>query len=163
MINNVQPTTAVITAKSWDNRVVAQWSLMGVLPVRWTGPTLNHDTPKVATETLEIAHHGILPRRGWLMAGPGVALSSGGGGAKPGDPAPAAGSSRPQVDKAKLLLYESKPVKGGARPGPSLGEIEFQFNPKELTIAKTAKYERKPARRHHPLRPPDSMAPKPAS
>ena len=64
MINNVQPTTAVITAKSWDNRVVAQWSLMGVLPVRWTGPTLNHDTPKVATETLEIAHHGILPGGG---------------------------------------------------------------------------------------------------
>jgi hypothetical protein len=35
--------------------------LHGVIPVRWTGPSLNLDTPKVATETLEVAHHGILP------------------------------------------------------------------------------------------------------
>jgi phage tail-like protein len=59
MINGVTPTTAVISAMTMDDRVVAQWSLMGVLPVRWTGPSLNYDSPKVATETLEIAHHGI--------------------------------------------------------------------------------------------------------
>ena len=41
--------------------MVAKWSLLGVIPVRWTGPSLNFDTVKVATETLEIAHHGILP------------------------------------------------------------------------------------------------------
>ncbi len=59
MINGVTPTTGVISAMSWDDRVVAQWSLSGVVPVRWTGPSLNYDSPKVATETLEIAHHGI--------------------------------------------------------------------------------------------------------
>jgi hypothetical protein len=32
-----------------------------VVPVRWTGPALNLDSPKVATETIEIAHHGFLP------------------------------------------------------------------------------------------------------
>ena len=69
MINGVTPTTAVISAMTLDDRVVAQWSLMGVIPVRWTGPTLNYDSPKVATETLEIAHHGITDaRRSQVMA-----------------------------------------------------------------------------------------------
>ena len=27
--------------------------------VRWSGPSLNLDSPKVATETVEIAHHGF--------------------------------------------------------------------------------------------------------
>jgi phage tail-like protein len=53
--------TAVISAKSLDKTTVAQWSLTGVMPVRWTGPNLNLDSPKVATETLEISHQGFLP------------------------------------------------------------------------------------------------------
>jgi phage tail-like protein len=64
MVNGVQPTTMVISAMTMDERVVAEWSLFGVIPVRWTGPTLNFDSPKVATETLEVAHHGILPPGG---------------------------------------------------------------------------------------------------
>jgi hypothetical protein len=43
-----------------DGTVVATWGLLDVIPVRWTGPSLNPDSPKVATETLEIAHHGFL-------------------------------------------------------------------------------------------------------
>jgi len=61
MVNGVQPTTMVISAKSRFDEKVAEWSLVGVVPVRWTGPSLNFDTVKVATETLEVAHHGILP------------------------------------------------------------------------------------------------------
>ena len=61
MVNGVKPTTMVISAKSRFDENVAEWSLVGVVPVRWTGPSLNFDTVKVATETLEIAHHGILP------------------------------------------------------------------------------------------------------
>jgi len=61
MVNGVQPTTMVISAKSRFDEKVAEWSLVGVIPVRWTGPSLNFDTVKVATETLEVAHHGILP------------------------------------------------------------------------------------------------------
>ena len=57
----VSPKTATISAMTADGVVVASWGLMGVVPVRWTGPSLNLDSPKVATETLEIAHHGILP------------------------------------------------------------------------------------------------------
>lgn len=64
MMNGVTPTTMVISAMTLDERVVAEWSLHGVIPVRWTGPSLNLDTAKVATETLEVAHHGILPGGG---------------------------------------------------------------------------------------------------
>lgn len=52
--------TASITALTLDGTVVARWGLMDVVPVRWTGPSLNPDSPKVASETVEIAHHGFL-------------------------------------------------------------------------------------------------------
>lgn len=61
MTGGVQRRTATISAMTADGRVVAHWGLTGVVPVRWTGPTLNLDTAKVALETIEIAHHGFLP------------------------------------------------------------------------------------------------------
>jgi phage tail-like protein len=60
-LNELKPMTGVITAMSADGQPVAKWSLEAVVPVRWTGPSLNLDSPKVFTETLEIAHHGFLP------------------------------------------------------------------------------------------------------
>lgn len=54
--------TAVIQAMRADGKVVAEWSVVDVVPVRWTGPSLNADQPKVLTETLEIAHHGFLEK-----------------------------------------------------------------------------------------------------
>lgn len=51
--------TGVIQAMTGDGDVVASWELLDVVPVRWTGPSLNPDSPKVATETIEIAHHGF--------------------------------------------------------------------------------------------------------
>jgi phage tail-like protein len=51
--------TGVIKAMTLDGTVVASWALLDVVPVRWTGPSLNPDSPKVATETIEIAHHGF--------------------------------------------------------------------------------------------------------
>jgi phage tail-like protein len=61
LINGVEPKTATISAMTLDGTVVARWGLLGVVPVRWSGPSLNLDSPKVATETIEIAHHGFLP------------------------------------------------------------------------------------------------------
>ena len=61
MTTGVMRRTATITARNALNEPVAVWNLSGVVPVRWTGPSLNVDSPKVATETLEIAHHGFLP------------------------------------------------------------------------------------------------------
>ena len=60
----VKRQTATISAMSADRKVVATWNLDGVIPVRWTGPSLNPDSPKVATETVELAHHGFLPEKG---------------------------------------------------------------------------------------------------
>ena len=59
MTAGVKRRTATIQAMSGDGKVVATWELDGVVPVRWSGPSLNHDSPKVATETVEIAHHGF--------------------------------------------------------------------------------------------------------
>jgi phage tail-like protein len=58
----VERRTATISARaSDDNVIVASWQLDGVIPVRWSGPQLSPDSPKVATETIELAHHGFLP------------------------------------------------------------------------------------------------------
>ena len=60
--DEVARKTACISAMTADGRIVASWSLDGVMPVKWTGPSLNLDSPKVAMETLELAHHGFLPK-----------------------------------------------------------------------------------------------------
>ena len=63
-LNGLKPTTGVIKALDTEGKPVVEWSLEGVVPVRWTGPSLNLDSPKVFTETLEIAHHGFTPKAG---------------------------------------------------------------------------------------------------
>lgn len=56
----VEPQTATIKALGPDEKTtIAEWTLYGVIPVRWTGPSFNADSPKVATETIELAHHGF--------------------------------------------------------------------------------------------------------
>jgi phage tail-like protein len=63
MTKKVEPRTASIKAMTAERKVVATWNLLGVIPVRWSGPALNLDSPKVAIETLEIAHHGFAPAK----------------------------------------------------------------------------------------------------
>jgi phage tail-like protein len=60
MASGVKRKTATIEARTLHGDVVARWGLLDVVPVRWTGPQLNPDTAKVATETIELAHHGFL-------------------------------------------------------------------------------------------------------
>jgi len=60
MTTGVKRSTATIVAMSAERQPVATWHLSGVVPVRWTGPSLNVESPKVATETIEIAHHGFI-------------------------------------------------------------------------------------------------------
>src|SRR3954447_22033839 len=59
--SGVRRQTATITAMTADGEFVTSWALHGVIPVRWSGPSLNPDSPKVVTETVELAHHGFLP------------------------------------------------------------------------------------------------------
>ena len=63
MTSGVKPSTGSITAMTAALKPVAQWKLAGVIPVKWSGPGLILDSPKVAMETLEIAHHGFTAER----------------------------------------------------------------------------------------------------
>jgi phage tail-like protein len=64
MATGYKRRTATIEAMTGDGTIVAQWGLLDVVPVRWSGPSLSADTPKIVTETIEIAHHGFLPTGG---------------------------------------------------------------------------------------------------
>ncbi|MCB5909123.1 phage tail protein [Streptomyces pinistramenti] len=55
----VKRPTAQIAALRADGSLVARWGLIDVLPVRWQGPSLDPANPGVATEVLEITHHGF--------------------------------------------------------------------------------------------------------
>jgi phage tail-like protein len=52
-------TTATITALKPDRKQAGQWSIVGVFPIRWTGPQFKADGSAIATETLELAHTGF--------------------------------------------------------------------------------------------------------
>ena len=79
------------------------------------------------------------------MASKAVALT--------GTGAAAAGGSKAQ---ATLNVYDAKPASaGGAKLASLRGSIDFQFNPKELSIQKSAKWDRKPARNAKHAGPPE--------
>ena len=43
-----------------DSKPVRTWAFANAFPVKWTGPTLNASSNNAATETLEIAHRGLV-------------------------------------------------------------------------------------------------------
>ena len=53
--------TITVKLVASDTTVVRTWSFREAFPVKWQGPTLNAAGNSVATETLEIAHHGFAP------------------------------------------------------------------------------------------------------
>ena len=55
----VERTTAVVTAYDPAGQRVASWALRDVCPVRWAGPAFSATGVGVASETLELAHHGF--------------------------------------------------------------------------------------------------------
>jgi hypothetical protein len=77
------------------------------------------------------------------MADKAIALKA----AKPKNTAENAPDAFAKPEPACLEMWEPKHVKGGK---PELGtkkdEIKFQFNPKEVSITKSAKWERKPTK-----------------
>jgi nucleoid-associated protein YgaU len=71
-------------------------------------------------------------------------------------PSSSGGAARQQLEKASLDVYEAVPRdNGGADIGAARGSVTFQFNPKELTIQKSAKWERKPAKGSKTAGPPE--------
>lgn len=71
------------------------------------------------------------------------------GAAPPKDGAPAS------LQPAYLELREPPSGGGTASPGASLGKIKFQFNPKELSLAKNAKWKREAQRNAKKSGPPE--------
>jgi nucleoid-associated protein YgaU len=72
-----------------------------------------------------------------------IALS----GPAPDPPSTSAPSKWAQPEHAFLEVREATFVKNGTpKLGSAQGQIDFQFNPKEVSITKSAKWERKPAK-----------------
>ncbi len=88
-----------------------------------------------------------------MGGGRSVALTAGG----------SAVGGRSSLQHAKFRMFESiHPKKGGgATPGPSKGDLTFQFNPKEMSIAKAAKWERKPNPKAKTTAPPEFQGSEP--
>ncbi|WP_370941875.1 phage tail protein [Amycolatopsis sp. cg5] len=53
-------STAQITLLDGAQQTVLTWSLRGVYPIAWTGPTLSAKDSAVAIEALELTHKGFL-------------------------------------------------------------------------------------------------------
>ena len=49
----------VITAYAREGTVLCSWDLMGVAPLKWTGPSFAADGNGIAKETLELTHKGF--------------------------------------------------------------------------------------------------------
>ena len=92
------------------------------------------------TETLEIAHHGFFgPGTGGVTDEPApVAFTAAGAGRRP------RAAARRRSSSTRSWSCTSRRANGRHRlsPGRSCGRITFQFNPKELTLTKSAKWER---------------------
>lgn len=59
LAKGVKRTSAEIVALTPQGDRLVTWHLTGVIPVKWTGPSFSAESPKVAEETLEIAHNGF--------------------------------------------------------------------------------------------------------
>jgi nucleoid-associated protein YgaU len=57
-------------------------------------------------------------------------------------PAGQASVGRPKLEHAFLELRDPPVDRSSLQPGPPRGRIEFQFNPRELTLSKSAKWNR---------------------
>lgn len=76
--------------------------------------------------------------------------------------AKAASGSQGSLEKAKLELHE--PSKDGSldKPGDLIDTIEFSYNPKELTLSKSAKWTRPTTRGSKKASPPQYQGPQPS-
>jgi phage tail-like protein len=67
----VIPQTMAITACTAGGEDITTWNLAGVVPVKWSGPSLDVMSNNVATETLEVTYQEIvgLAALGGALAG----------------------------------------------------------------------------------------------
>jgi phage tail-like protein len=60
MVDRPTRTQAEIVALNPEGEPLFRWTLVGVVPAKWKGPSFSVDSAKLATESLELAHHGFL-------------------------------------------------------------------------------------------------------
>ncbi|HEX2705515.1 MAG TPA: hypothetical protein VHM65_07130 [Candidatus Lustribacter sp.] len=69
---------------------------------------------------------------------------------------------RPKLEHAYLQLFEPSPDGSLAKPGAEIGKIDFQFNPKELSLSKSAKWARETGKGNKKSGPPQYQGPQPS-
>lgn len=69
---------------------------------------------------------------------------------------------RPKLEHAYLQLHEPSTDGSFSKPGAQLGKIEFQFNPKELSLTKSANWSRPSGRGNRRSGPPQFNGPQPS-
>ena len=87
-------STGQITAYGANHLPITQWSLKGVVPISYEGPSFTTGTSSILTETVEIAHEGFWRGDSESIPAPAlVAMSN-----TPGGSSAAAVSSRTQTE-----------------------------------------------------------------
>ncbi|MCD9196234.1 phage tail protein [Streptomyces albireticuli] len=61
LVRRVEPKNGEIVALKPDLSRIVSWQVLGIVPVRWQGPSFDPSSSRAATETLEIAHEGLRP------------------------------------------------------------------------------------------------------
>jgi phage tail-like protein len=61
-----------ITAMNSEGSEITTWNLAGVVPVKWSGPSLDILSNQIAMETLELAYEQIIG-----LGGAGTAIAGG--------------------------------------------------------------------------------------
>ncbi|WP_199442207.1 phage tail protein [Umezawaea beigongshangensis] len=61
VIQRVEPKDGEIVALKPDLSPIVSWQVLGIVPVRWQGPSFDPTSSQAAVETLEIAHEGLRP------------------------------------------------------------------------------------------------------
>ena len=57
--NKLTRSTAAITLVSSTNQRIRSWEFEDAFPIKWTGPSFAAGNADMATEELELAHHGF--------------------------------------------------------------------------------------------------------
>src|SRR3954453_16459834 len=79
----------------------------------------------------------------------------------PAQAQPGAGE-RPPLPHAWIELRAPPLAKGSLKPGPYPDRIDFQFHPKELTVSKSAKWDRGSQKNNEKTAPPQYKGPEPS-
>jgi phage tail-like protein len=77
----IKPQTMAVTAMTAAGDDITTWSLVGVVPVKWTGPSLDIMSNAVSTETLEVAFQEISLLGGLIGSAVGALAGAIGGSA----------------------------------------------------------------------------------